>query len=82
MSNHRPSRPKSSIEVGTITGVQDHGTIVLVSLLTERGWTTPVFFDHRAFAWLLDGESCQPDDLVGRRASFDGAVLNLEQDDE
>ena len=80
MSRSNANTPE--VQRGTITGVEDHSTIVIVRLLVGEGWSVPVFFDHRAFAWLLDGEGCLPEDLVGRRASFDGAVLNLERDDE
>lgn len=74
----RPQADLPQVETGTITGVEDHGTIVIVSLLVREGWSKPVFFDHRAFRWLLDAEGCPADELVGRSASFDGETLTLE----
>ena len=59
---------------GTIVDVQDHGTVVIVYLDAERR-VVPVYFDHRAFGWLLDGEGCSAEEIVGRTANYDGESL-------
>ncbi len=64
-------------QTGTIAGVHDCGTIVIVHLKTEQGWIAPAFFDHRQFRRLLEGEGCGPEELVGRPASYDGADFRL-----
>jgi hypothetical protein len=73
----RHHRHEVVTQSGIIAEVQDCGTIVIVHLKTENGWLTPVFFDHRSFRWLLDGEGCGPEELIGRPASFDGESLHL-----
>jgi hypothetical protein len=57
---------------GSIIGVRDCGTLVLVFVNTDDGRTVPVPMEQRAFGWLLESEDCQPDKLVGRRISYDG----------
>lgn len=69
-------RRKTQVQTGEISGVRNCGTIVIV-LLRIGPLTTPVFFDHRQFQCLLDGEHCRPDQLIGRSASFDGEALRL-----
>ena len=59
-------------QAGEIVTVENHGSIVLVMLRSEQGWLIPVPFDYRPFTWLLDAEGCQPADLIGRQASYDG----------
>lgn len=73
----RRHRHEVVTQTGTITGVHDCGTIVIVHLKTERGWVTPVFFDHGQFRRLLEGERCGPERLVGRRATYEGENLRL-----
>jgi hypothetical protein len=63
------------IATGTIAGLRDCGTLVLVFLDAEDGRVIPVPMDHRAFQHLLDGEVCEPDALIGRTVSFDGDVV-------
>jgi len=60
---------------GTIAGLRDCGTLVLVFLDAEDGRVIPVPMDHRAFRHLLDGEACEPDELIGRTVSFDGDLV-------
>jgi hypothetical protein len=57
---------------GSIISVRDCGTLVLVILETDDERTIPVPMEHRAFGWLLEGEDCRPNELVGRRISYDG----------
>jgi hypothetical protein len=64
---------------GTILDVQDHGTIVILTLDSHDGRIVPIYFDHRPFGWLLEGEGCSADDLVGRSASYDGESIFLDQ---
>ena len=62
---------------GTIAGLRDYVSIVLVFLDGEDGRVIPVLMDHRAFRHLLDGEACRPDELVGRRVSYDGDLVTF-----
>jgi hypothetical protein len=62
---------------GTIAGLRDCGTIVLVFLDAEEGRVVPVPMDHRAFRHLLEGEACGPAELVGRSVSFDGELVKF-----
>lgn len=68
-----------SISVTTITGtvarIDNCGSIVVISLLTKRRAQFPVYFEHRMFQHLLDGEGCSADDLIGRRASLTDDTL-------
>ncbi len=70
---------QSTSITGTINRIFNCGTIVMVWLRTRRGWLEPVYFDHSCFRHLLEGEQCQPADLIGRRASFDGDALKLDE---
>ena len=65
MTDHR-------LIIGSILGVRDYGTLVVVFLNTDDGSTAPIPLDKKGFEWLMDGEDCQPDELVGRRVSYDG----------
>ena len=65
------------VQSGRIAAVHDHGTVIMLSLKTDRGWVTPVFFDHGQFRRLLEGERCGPERLVGRRATYDGETMRL-----
>ena len=60
---------------GTIIGIRDYGTLVVVFLDTDDGRVIPVPMDQRAFRHLLDGEACEPDALIGRTVSFDGDLV-------
>jgi hypothetical protein len=67
-----------STTCGTIIAVRDYGTVVLV-LLEQDNRVIPVAFEHRQFQSLLASEACSTDDLVGRRARYDGESLRLVQ---
>ncbi len=60
---------------GAIAGLRDYVSIVLVFLDGEDGRVIPVPMDHRAFQHLLEGEACEPDELIGRTVSFDGDLV-------
>jgi hypothetical protein len=60
---------------GTIAGVRDYGTLVLVVLDAGEGRVIPVPMESRAFWHLLEGEACEPGDLIGRTVSFDGDLV-------
>ncbi len=62
---------------GTISSIENHGSIIVVWLELEDGQTEPVYMDHRPFSWLLEGEGCEPDDLIGRTVYFDGESVNF-----
>jgi hypothetical protein len=71
---------KSDLLTGTIADVVDHGSIVQLILVVE-GRLVPVHFDHRPFRWLLEGEQCGPQELIGRVVQYDGeSVEFLDQD--
>jgi hypothetical protein len=66
---------------GSILGVRDCGTLVLVFLSADDGRTVPVPMEQGAFGWLLEAEGCRPDQLVGRRISYDGnRILFLDRE--
>lgn len=62
---------------GTIAGLRDYGTLVIVFLDDGEGRTAPIPMEHRAFRHLLDGEACKPDELIGQDVSFDGDLLGF-----
>jgi hypothetical protein len=74
MTQHQPL-------TGAIIDVRDCGTLVVVYLATDDERTVPVPLEQRAFGWLLEGEGCKPDDLVGRRIAYDGSrILFLDRE--
>jgi len=62
---------------GTITHIRNHGTIVSICIESDEGGTSPIFFDHSAFRWLLEGEQCTPADLIGKHVRYDGESVRL-----
>ena len=57
---------------GTISSVENHGSIVIVWLDVD-GASQPVYMDHRAFGWLAEGEGIKHvSELEGRPVCFDG----------
>ena len=71
------SQHPSHDQTGTISRIEDHGTIILVMLKVPGGWLVPVPFDHRCFQHLLDGESSDVGGLIGRRARYDGETFEF-----
>ena len=69
------SNTTNRITTGPIACVQDCGTIVIVSIRTSEGWLAPVLFDHSSFRWLLHGQGCQVEDLIGRIVEYEGSNL-------
>jgi hypothetical protein len=57
--------------------VRDYGSIVVLFLDAEEGRVIPVVLEHRAFRHLLEGEACEPGDLIGRSVSYDGELVAL-----
>ena len=55
---------------GKIIDVVDAGTIVLILLVTDDKRLIDVPFDHSCFGWLLQGEGCGAEDLIGRNAEY------------
>ena len=52
---------------GTISHIHDHGTIVIVYVTPEAGADVPIYFDHRPFGWIVDGEGHgDATNLIGR----------------
>ena len=62
---------------GTIAGVRDCGSLVLLFLDGEDGRVIPVTMDHRAFRHLLESEACHPDDLIGRCVACEGDLVTI-----
>jgi hypothetical protein len=62
---------------GTIAGLRDCGTLVLVFLDADDGRVIPVPMESRVFRHLLEGEACEPGELIGRTVSFDGDLVTL-----
>jgi hypothetical protein len=63
---------------GTISGVENHGSIIVVWLDLEDGGSEPVYMDHRAFGWLVKGEGIKSvGDLIGRLVSYNGESIEF-----
>jgi hypothetical protein len=62
---------------GTVVGVRDYGTLVVLYLDAGEGRVIPIPMEHRPFQRLLEGERCAPGDLVGRTVSFDGDTVRF-----
>jgi hypothetical protein len=62
---------------GTIAGLRDYSSLVLLFLDTEDGRVIPVPMELRAFQHLLEGEACRPDELIGRCVSYDGDLVTF-----
>lgn len=63
---------------GEIFEIRNHGSIFNVILKTESGKERHVYFDARCFANLCEGEGVNdPQELLGREASYDGEVFNF-----
>jgi hypothetical protein len=62
---------------GTIAGLRDYGSLVLVFLDADDGRVITLPMGSQAFRHLLVVESCRPDDLIGCSVSFDGDHLNF-----
>jgi hypothetical protein len=64
--------------IGTLSSIENHGSIVIVWLDLDDGRSEPIYMDHRAFGWLVDGESIETvDDLIGRMVEFDGECIKF-----
>ncbi|MCX5659643.1 MAG: hypothetical protein NTW19_07965 [Planctomycetota bacterium] len=57
------------LQTGTITDIQDFGSIVMVFIETPEPWGVPVAFDRGSFFHLLKAEDCTAEGLIGRKAS-------------
>ena len=67
---------QSQVNEGAVQSVHNYGSIVGVYMLRDDGTVFPVFFDHRPFSHLCEGEGVRHvHELVGRRVSYDGEVL-------
>ena len=55
---------------GKIIDVVDAGTIVLILLVTDDKRLIDVPFGHSCFGWLLQGEGCGAEDLIGSPRRF------------
>lgn len=63
---------------GTISSVESHGSIVIIWIGPEDGGSEPIYLDHRAFGWLVEGEGVEcPDDLIGRPVLYNGETINF-----
>ena len=62
---------------GTIAGLRDYGSLVLVVLDAEDGRVIPLPVTRRALGHLLEGEGCGPWGLIGRSVSYDGDLVTF-----
>jgi hypothetical protein len=62
---------------GTIAGLRDCGSLVLVFLDAGDGQVIPVPMDHRAFWHMVEARACPPDELIGRSVSYDGDLVTF-----
>lgn len=69
---------ESDAITGTIIGLRDCGSLVIVYLDAEDGRTVPVVLKHCSFEQFFDNENGDPKVLIGRRVRYDGQNLSLE----
>jgi hypothetical protein len=62
---------------GTIIGLRDCGTLVIIFLDAGDGRTLPIPMCHRAFRHLLEGEGCGSTELVGRSVSYNDDLMTF-----
>jgi hypothetical protein len=62
---------------GTIAGLRDYGSLVLVFLDTEDGRVILLPIERRACGHLLEGEGCGRGELIGRSVSYDGDLVTF-----
>ncbi len=62
---------------GTIAGLRDYGSIVLLFLDADDERVVPVAMERRAFQHLLEGEGCSAAELVGRSVAYDGDLVTF-----
>jgi len=63
---------------GTISSIEGHGSIVIIWIDPKDGESRPVYLDHRAFGWLVEGDGVGTvGDLIGRPVSFDGEAIEF-----
>lgn len=62
---------------GTVAGLRDCGSLVLVFLDAEDGRVIPVPMDHRAFGRFVGDKACGAAGLIGRSVRFDGGLLTF-----
>jgi hypothetical protein len=62
---------------GTIAGLRDYGTLVLVVLDAEDGRVIPLPVKRRALGHLLEGEGGGSGELIGRSVSYDGDLVTF-----
>lgn len=64
---------------GTILGVREYGTLVVLYLDADDGRTIPLPLEQRPFYGLLENEGCSANELVGRSVCCDGdSILFLD----
>ncbi len=69
--------------IGIIGGVEDHGSIVVVWLNLDDATRKPVYMDHRAFGWMVEGEGIETiGELEGRSVRFDGQTIEFVETQE
>lgn len=62
---------------GVISGIEDHGSIVIV-WLAINGAEHPVYFDRRAFLTMAEAEQAEsPNDFIGRPVCFSGEGIEF-----
>ena len=63
---------------GTISSVEDHGSIVIVWVNMDDGTSQPVYMERRAFGRMVEGEGiARADELEGRVVAFDGGTIEF-----
>jgi hypothetical protein len=63
---------------GTISSIEEHGSVVILWLDTNDDESQPAYMDRRAFGWMIDGEGIEsPDELIGRSVCYDGETIEF-----
>jgi hypothetical protein len=60
---------------GSLLGVRDCGSLVILFVATDEGELAPVPLDRWSFRWLLQGEGCGVGGLVGSRIRYVGGRI-------
>jgi hypothetical protein len=77
MRCRRPAPPAT----GSLLGVRDCGSLVLLFVATDGGELVPVPLDRWSFRWLRGCESCGIGELVGSRVRYDGGrIVSLDRE--
>jgi hypothetical protein len=63
---------------GTISRVENHGSIIVVWIDVKDGRSEPIYMDRRAFFWMVEAEGIEHvSELEGREVHFNGETIQF-----